>query len=82
MATSNIATTIGNCLLMYVCNCKGITDRDIRNAAYEGVKNLRSLRKCTGATGQCGKCAPHAKAVLKEALQDMNCYNAMSASYT
>ena len=67
---------------MYVCNCKGITDNDIRNAASEGVKNLRSLRQRTGATGQCGKCTTHAKAVLKEALKDINCYSVMSASYT
>jgi bacterioferritin-associated ferredoxin len=67
---------------MYVCNCRGVTDQDIRNAAYYGVTNLRSLRKCTGATGQCGKCAPHANAVLKETLEDLNCYDAIgSPSY-
>ncbi|MDX2462872.1 MAG: (2Fe-2S)-binding protein [Porticoccus sp.] len=67
---------------MYVCNCKGITDHDIRVAASDGVTNLRSLRKCTGATSQCGKCTPHVKAVLNEALKEINCYDVMSASYT
>lgn len=66
---------------MYVCNCKGVTDQDIRNAAHDGVANLRSLRKCTGATGQCGKCAPHAKAVLNEVLEDINCYDVMATAY-
>ena len=66
---------------MYVCNCKGVTDQDIRNAAYDGATNLRALRKCTGAASQCGKCASHAKAVLKETLEDLNCYDAMGSSY-
>ena len=66
---------------MYVCNCKGVTDRDIREAACEGVNSLRALRKCTGATGQCGKCISHAKAVLNEALEEINCYDAVSTAY-
>lgn len=63
---------------MYVCNCRGVTDQDIREAVYEGASNLRSIRKCTGAAGQCGKCASHVKSVLNEVLEDINCYDAMA----
>lgn len=63
---------------MFVCNCKGVTDRDIREAAYDGASDLRSLRACTGATGQCGKCASHASEILKAALSEVECYDAVS----
>ncbi|WP_461482217.1 (2Fe-2S)-binding protein [Porticoccus sp.] len=65
---------------MYVCNCKAVTDRDIREAVENGVSNLRSLRKCTGATGQCGKCVTEAKAILQEALAEASFFNAMGTA--
>lgn len=65
---------------MYVCNCKGVTDRDIREAVENGVSNLRSLRKCTGATGQCGKCAHHANAVLQEAISEAQYFEVMATA--
>lgn len=49
---------------MYVCICKGITDRDIRNAAARGVSTVSALKRETGCCGQCGKCAWHAREVL------------------
>lgn len=66
---------------MYVCNCKGVTDQDIRKAAYDGATSLRSVRKCTGASGQCGKCAPHVETILNETLEDLNCYDIMGSNY-
>jgi bacterioferritin-associated ferredoxin len=56
---------------MYICICKNVTDRQIRNAVYEGkVSNLRQLRQCSGVAGQCGKCARDAKELIDEAVAE------------
>lgn len=57
---------------MYVCICKGITDRDIRSAVARGVDTVSALKRETGCCGQCGKCAWHAREVIeavREAVQ-------------
>lgn len=66
---------------MYICNCKGVTEQDIRKAVSDGATNLRSIRKCTGASEQCGKCAPHVETILNETLEDLNCYDVMGSNY-
>ncbi|MDX9874350.1 MAG: bacterioferritin-associated ferredoxin [Spongiibacteraceae bacterium] len=53
---------------MYICLCKGITDRQIRRAVHEGAGSYRAVRECLGVATQCGKCGCHARAVVKEAL--------------
>lgn len=53
---------------MYVCLCKGITDRQIRRAVHEGAGSYRAVRECLGVATQCGKCGCHARAVVKEEL--------------
>lgn len=67
--------------VMFVCNCKGVTDHDIHQAALNGASDLRTLRQCTGATGQCGKCAVHAREVLTDALKEVESYDAMNTNY-
>ena len=54
---------------MYVCICKGVTDRDIVAAAEQGVTRMSQLKECTGLASQCGKCARDAKAIFNEAKQ-------------
>ncbi|SFE17439.1 (2Fe-2S)-binding protein [Nitrosomonas sp. Nm166] len=53
---------------MYVCVCKGITEKALREAIYQGAGRMRDLKACLGVTGQCGLCACHAKQILDEAL--------------
>lgn len=53
---------------MYICICKGVTDRAIREAVCQGACRMRDLKACLGVSAQCGKCAGHAKAVLEQAL--------------
>lgn len=55
---------------MYVCNCHGITDTQIKSAVEDGCSSFRELRKTTGVATCCGQCACHAKEVLKEALTE------------
>lgn len=51
---------------MYVCLCKGITDRQIREAAERGCSRVRDLRNELGVGSQCAKCVRHARDVLRE----------------
>lgn len=50
---------------MYVCLCRGITDRQIKAAIDDGAKHLGHLRKQLGVATQCGKCACTAKELLE-----------------
>jgi bacterioferritin-associated ferredoxin len=52
---------------MYVCICKAVTDKQIRNAAQDGVDNLYELREKLGVSSACGGCADQAKSILDEA---------------
>ena len=49
---------------MYVCNCNGITEREIRGAADLGCATLADLSRELGVATCCGKCAPEARRVL------------------
>ncbi|WP_100639159.1 bacterioferritin-associated ferredoxin [Marinobacter salexigens] len=51
---------------MYVCLCHGVTDRDIREAAENGVSSMRQLGKELGVGTQCGRCASMARGILRE----------------
>lgn len=50
---------------MYICVCKGVTDRQIRQALKSGCHSLRDLRDHLGVASQCGKCACHAQQLVR-----------------
>ncbi|GAB6041388.1 (2Fe-2S)-binding protein [Endothiovibrio diazotrophicus] len=56
---------------MYVCLCKGVTDRRIREAVRGGARSMHQLKDQLGVCSQCGRCACSAKRVLKEAKAEM-----------
>lgn len=56
---------------MYVCLCKGVTDRDIEQAVVQGSRSLRELKSGLGVGSQCGRCTGHAREVLEEATHNM-----------
>lgn len=51
---------------MYVCVCKAVTERQIREAVSDGARTLKDLRRELGVTGDCGQCAVCARQCLKE----------------
>ncbi|SDB21188.1 bacterioferritin-associated ferredoxin [Pseudidiomarina indica] len=57
---------------MYVCLCKGVTDKTIRRAVDHGVSSMRELRQEFGVGGQCGCCTQCAKDVLNDAIAARN----------
>lgn len=50
---------------MYICVCKAVTDRQIKQAAKEGAASLRDLRNRLGVTTECGRCAKCALECLR-----------------
>lgn len=54
---------------MYVCVCKAVTDRQVRQAVREGARTLKDLRRDLGIMGECGLCAGCARQCLKDAVQ-------------
>jgi bacterioferritin-associated ferredoxin len=55
---------------MYVCICRAVTDRDVRECARQGVDSLRGLRRELGVASECGKCASCALQILREVQCD------------
>jgi len=56
---------------MYVCLCKAVTERQIREAAMQGAYSLKDLKHMLGVASECGKCAAEAKRCLKRALEEL-----------
>ncbi|MDP1645820.1 MAG: bacterioferritin-associated ferredoxin [Thiobacillus sp.] len=57
---------------MYVCLCHSVTDTDIRRLVRtEGVCTMRELSQQLGVATQCGKCGRCAKAVLRDAVDEV-----------
>ncbi|WP_444893084.1 bacterioferritin-associated ferredoxin [Microbulbifer sp. JMSA004] len=53
---------------MYVCICKGITDRQIKEAIYDGSTSVKALRRQLGVSSQCGRCAEQTKEIIDETM--------------
>lgn len=53
---------------MYVCVCKAVTDKAIRQQVAAGACSMREIKQCLGVGSQCGKCVPVAQEVLAESL--------------
>jgi bacterioferritin-associated ferredoxin len=52
---------------MYVCVCKAVRDRDLRQAAASGCRSFRELQTLTGVSTCCGRCEPLAREVFDQA---------------
>lgn len=53
---------------MYVCICGAVTDRQIRQAARDGVFTFQQLRQELPVARCCGRCKPLARKILAEAV--------------
>jgi len=51
---------------MYVCNCAGVTERDIHEAVDRGATSLCDLRRELNVAADCCQCACDAKRCLRE----------------
>ncbi|MFC3116584.1 bacterioferritin-associated ferredoxin [Cellvibrio fontiphilus] len=66
---------------MYVCLCKGITDKQIKAAINEGADSLGRLRKALGVATQCGKCSAMTREILSESLETTPSINGLPQFY-
>jgi bacterioferritin-associated ferredoxin len=53
---------------MYVCLCRGITDKQIRHAVASGIDRFSDLRRELDLASQCGKCGTLARDIFHSAL--------------
>ncbi len=51
---------------MYVCICNAVTDKQIRQAAESGVRDLWGLQAELGVAANCGACKETAYQILNE----------------
>lgn len=51
---------------MYICVCKAVTERQVKQAVNEGAYSMRDLRDRLGVAGECGRCAKCALDCLRE----------------
>lgn len=54
---------------MYVCLCKAVTDRQIRETISEGATTFAEIRRQLGVATQCGKCCQTAKSIVETATR-------------
>ena len=55
---------------MNVCVCNAITDKQIREAAETGVRDLWDLQAKLGVASNCGSCKETASEILREHRED------------
>ena len=54
---------------MIVCQCKGVTDRQIRRAVREGARSRSEVVLACSAGLSCGGCAPAVDAIIDREIQ-------------
>ena len=54
---------------MYVCLCKAITDRQIRETVNGGASTFAEVRRNLGVSTQCGKCFQQAKSIVETTVK-------------
>ena len=50
---------------MYVCNCAGVTQRELSRRLEQGTAGLKALRAERGLCQGCGKCTREVREALK-----------------
>jgi bacterioferritin-associated ferredoxin len=61
---------------MYVCICRQITDRQIRDLCQSGRADLAEVRARLGVASECGKCTRHARTIVNEFINAPEFVNA------
>jgi len=56
---------------MLVCQCRGVTDRQIRHLVREGASSTREIIRATGVGRDCGGCRSNVKKVVELAVEQV-----------
>jgi bacterioferritin-associated ferredoxin len=65
---------------MYLCNCNGLSEREINEIADSGVAAVGRLFRCLDCRPQCGKCVPEIRSIIDETRQRRRSARAGSAA--
>lgn len=53
---------------MYVCLCRAVTDRQIRESVENGANSFREVREELDVGTCCGRCVPEARELIDQTL--------------
>ena len=56
---------------MWICLCKGVSDRRIREVVRAGARTMEAIGGETAAGTDCGKCLPAIRSLLEHVLEEM-----------
>ena len=65
---------------MYICICKGVTERAIREQVCAGARSVDEVSRRTGCSTQCGKCLLRAERVVDEACSGLSAVSGTHAT--
>ncbi|MBP9722975.1 MAG: (2Fe-2S)-binding protein [Gammaproteobacteria bacterium] len=51
---------------MYICICKQVTDKQLREAITKGACTIEEIRACLGASSECGSCLDSIHQIIAE----------------
>lgn len=54
---------------MYVCNCNGLRERDVRGAIEQGAKRPAEVFRRHSCSPQCAKCVCDIRCMIQEQAQ-------------
>jgi bacterioferritin-associated ferredoxin len=54
---------------MYVCNCNGLTKRQVREAIEKRPRDVEAVYRYHDCQPQCGRCVPEVSEMLAEARE-------------
>jgi bacterioferritin-associated ferredoxin len=63
---------------MYICICKGVTDREIVQEVEAGARSIDDVQVKTGCSSQCGKCLFRASKLVQDTLYRQQGINSAS----
>jgi bacterioferritin-associated ferredoxin len=50
---------------MYLCNCNGLTEREVREALATGCRSAGQVYRCLGVKPQCGRCVQDVRGMMR-----------------
>jgi bacterioferritin-associated ferredoxin len=50
---------------MYLCNCNGLTEREVHEALATGCRSAGQVYRCLGVKPQCGRCVPDVRGLVR-----------------
>jgi bacterioferritin-associated ferredoxin len=56
---------------MYICLCRAVTDKQIRESVENGASSFREVREELDVGTCCGRCVPEARELIDQTLSQL-----------